>query len=78
MCKEMEVMLEQLKVNYGNQIEIRMVHIDPDEKLFKQYRVVFVPTQIFLNAAGKEVFRHRGVFPQSELIKKLKELKFIQ
>jgi thioredoxin len=77
MCAYMEKTLGQLKAKYGDQIEVRTLRYDPDEKLFKQYKVVFVPTQVFLDASGKEVFRHTGVFTQYELVKKLKELKLI-
>jgi hypothetical protein len=45
----------------------------PDENLFKHH-VVFVPTQVFLDASGKEVFRLTGGLTQYELVKKLKEL----
>ena len=78
MCEYMAKTLGQLKSKYGNQIDVRLVHFEPDEKLFKQYKVVFVPTQVFLDASGKEVFRQTGVFTLYELEKKLKELKLIQ
>ncbi len=76
-CDYMQKVLEQLSAKYGDQIEIRTLYYDPDEKLFKQYKVVFVPTQVFLDASGKEVFRQTGAFTQYELAKKLKELKLI-
>ena len=78
MCEYMQKTLEQLKAKYGAQIEVRILQFDQDEKLFKQYKVVFVPTQVFLNASGKEVFRQTGVFTLSELEKKLKQLKLLQ
>ena len=78
MCAYMEKTLKQLKAKYGDQIEVRILHYDPDEKLFKQYKVAFVPTQVFLDASGKEVFRQTGVFTLYELEKKLKQLKLIQ
>lgn len=56
MCEYMDKTLGQLKAKYGDQIEVRILHYDPDEKLFRQYKVVFVPTQVFLDASGKEVF----------------------
>ena len=36
-----------------------------------------IPTQVFLDASGKVVDRHIGALPKEEVIKKLKELKFI-
>jgi thioredoxin 1 len=78
MCEQMKKPLEKLQAKYGDQIEIRLVHFGPNEKLFKQYQVALVPTQVFLDASGKEVFRQTGVFPLSELEKKLKQLKLLQ
>jgi hypothetical protein len=40
--------------------------------------VAFVPTQVFLNAAGQEVGRHEGVYQKEVLIQKLREMKFIR
>jgi thioredoxin 1 len=78
MCTYMQKVLDQIKAKYGDQIEVRLLYFDPDAKLFRQYKVVFVPTQVFLDAAGKEVFRRTGVFTPYELTKKLKELKLIK
>ncbi len=78
MCEEMETTLTKLKAAYGDQVDIRIVHFEPDEKLFKEYKVAIVPTQIFLNAEGEEVSRHNGIMPYIDLIGELKDLKFIQ
>ncbi len=77
MCEFMHKTLEQLQAKYGGQIRVRILHLDSDKKLFSQYNVVFVPTQIFLDAAGNEVFRHTGVFTLPELEKKLQQLKLL-
>ncbi len=76
-CKLMEQILGKIKERYGDQVEVRFLYIDKDEPLFRQYRVVIVPTQVFLDASGKEVLRHSGVFPLELLEPRLRELKFI-
>jgi hypothetical protein len=40
--------------------------------------VALVPTQVFLDTAGKVVFRHEGPLPEDQLVKKLQELGFIR
>ncbi len=77
-CKEMEKILGSIKGKYGNQIEVRLVMAEKDEGLFKQYKIMLIPTQVFLDASGKEVFRHVGLYPENELVAKLKELNFIK
>lgn len=78
MCEYMQKTLEQLKAKYEDRIGVRILQFDLDEKLFKQYNVVIVPTQIFLDSSGREVFRHSGILTLSELTKKLEELKLLQ
>ena len=76
-CKEMQKVVAELKPQYGDQVEFRLIYSDEEMPLFKQYKVVAIPTQVFLDASGKEVDRHLGALPKEEVIKKLKELKFI-
>ena len=77
-CRESELIVQEVKNLYPGQFAVRRLYIDEHQPMFRQYRVAFVPTQVFLDAAGKEVFRHEGVFPKDKLIQKLRELKFIQ
>lgn len=39
-----------------------------------RYGIDAIPTQIFFDKEGKEVFRHTGFFPQEQIEKKLSEL----
>lgn len=77
-CMEMEKILGSIKGKYGNQIEVRMIMAEKDEGMFKEYKIMLIPTQVFLDASGKEVFRHIGLYPEQELVAKLKELNFIK
>jgi thioredoxin 1 len=77
-CIEMGKILDSVKGKYGNQIEVRLIMAENDEGLFKQYKVMLIPTQVFLDASGKEVFRHIGLYPEKDLVAKLKELNFIK
>ena len=51
---------------------------DKEKPLFQQYKVMLIPTQVFVNAEGKEVDRHVGALTKEQLVAKLKELKFIE
>jgi thioredoxin 1 len=76
-CVEMEKILHAVQGKYGDQLQVRLLYAPQDKQLFSQYKIIAVPTQVFLNAQGQEVDRHMGVFPEGELVKKLKALKFI-
>ena len=77
-CKEMAKIMAELTTSHSDQVEFRMVYVDKEKPLFEQYKIMLIPTQVFLDASGKEVDRHVGALPKEEVIKKLKELKFIR
>ena len=77
-CKEMEKVMAALKPVYSSQVEFRMVYADKEKDLFKQYKIMLIPTQVFLDASGKEVARHIGALTREEVVKRLKDLKFIK
>jgi thioredoxin 1 len=76
-CKEMQKVVAELKPQYGDQVEFRMLYTDEEMPLFEKYKIVAIPTQVFFDASGKVVDQHIGALPKEELIKKMKELKFI-
>jgi thioredoxin 1 len=76
-CKEMAKVMAELKTSHSDQVESRMVYVDKEKPLFDQYKIMLIPTQVFLDAQGKEVDRHIGPLTKEEVLKKLKELKLI-
>jgi thioredoxin 1 len=74
----MQKVMADLQPQYGDQVELRMVYSDEERALFEQYKIMLIPTQVFLDASGKEVDRHIGALPKEEVVKKLTELKFIR
>jgi thioredoxin 1 len=77
-CKEMAKIMGELTPTYRDQVEFRLVYIDKNKDLFQKYKIMLIPTQVFLDASGKEVDRHMGALTKEEVIQKLKDLKFIQ
>jgi thioredoxin 1 len=76
-CKEMAKVMAELKTSHSDQVEFRMVYVDKEKPLFEQYKIMLIPTQVFLDASGKEVDRHMGPLTKEEVLKKLRELKLI-
>ena len=77
-CKDMEKIMAELKTTHSDQVEFRLVYVDKEKPLFDQYKIMLIPTQVFLDASGKEVDRHIGALTKEEVLKKLKELKLIK
>ena len=76
-CKASDAVILAAQARYPGRFAVQKLYIDEEESLFRRYKVAIVPTQVFLDAAGREVGRHEGVFKQEALMQKLLELKFI-
>ena len=72
-CKMMAPMLEELKTEYKGRLEVAFIDVwkKPDEA--KKYGIKIIPTQIFYDASGKELFRHEGFFSKEDILRKWKE-----
>jgi len=77
-CKEMAKVMAELTKSHSDQVEFRMVYVDKEKPLFEHYKIMLIPTQVFLDASGKEVDRHIGALTKEAVLKKLKDLKFIR
>lgn len=75
MCKQMELILEEIKVSKKAKVNVAFLHIMKAENqdLMKYFGISAVPMQILLDRNGKEFFRHYGVISTNDL-----EIKFIK
>lgn len=77
-CRQMKPILESLAREYKGQLRVQVVEIDSKPELTRRYRIMVIPTQVFVDANDQEVYRHLGFYPKDDLVAKLKELKFIK
>jgi thioredoxin 1 len=73
-CKMMAPILAELKKEYAGRMEVEFIDVWQNEGAGKQYGVEMIPTQIFFDAAGKELFRHVGFYGREDILGKWKEL----
>lgn len=73
-CKMMAPILEEIKAQYAGRLDVVFYDVWKNPDIAKQYGVSIIPTQIFFDAAGNELFRHEGFFSKEEIIGKYKEL----
>ena len=53
---------------------VDFIDVRTDKAAAKQYGIQVIPTQIFFDASGKELFRHQGFFSREDILAKWKEL----
>ncbi len=73
-CKMMFPVLDELKKEYAGKLEVQFIDVWVNPDAGKQYGVEVIPTQIFYDATGKELFRHIGFFAKGDILAKWKEL----
>jgi len=73
-CKMMDVILDELAQEYSGKLKIQFVDARENTELAEQYAVRMIPTQIFFDAEGKELFRHEGFISKEDILKKWAEL----
>ena len=73
-CKKMAPILEELKKEYAGKLEVEFIDVWQNPDAAGKYGIRLIPTQIFYDAAGKELFRHEGFFGREDILAKWKEL----
>ena len=66
----MAPILARLKQEYAGKFEVELIDVWKDESAGKKYGVEIIPTQIFFDAQGKELFRHSGFFGREDVLGK--------
>jgi thioredoxin 1 len=73
-CRKMAPILEELKTEYAGRMDVEFIDVWKNPDAGKAYGIDVIPTQIFYDAAGKEVFRHVGFFGKEDILAKWRDL----
>jgi thioredoxin 1 len=68
-CKKMQPIMKSIESKYGEQIKVIFFDVIKDKKPAEDYKVSIIPTQVFLDKSGTEIFRHVGYYPEEEIDK---------
>lgn len=75
-CKMMAPILEELTEEYKGRAAVIFVDVwdEANKGKAKAFKVRSIPTQVFYDKHGKEVYRHAGFLGKDSLVGKLEEL----
>jgi thioredoxin 1 len=73
-CKMMAPILEKLEKEYAGRAAIVFLDVWKDRAPAKRFGIRAIPTQIFFDKDGKEVYRHEGFLSEQEIVSRLKEI----
>ena len=66
--------LGALTTEYAGRLDVVFIDVWENRAAGKEYGIRLIPTQIFYDAAGKELFRHEGYWSKEAILAKFKEL----
>jgi thioredoxin 1 len=66
-CKKMAPILEEMKAKYKGKAEVIFIDTKEDRDSALKYKITLIPTQIFFDTTGTEVYRHIGFFPADSI-----------
>jgi thioredoxin 1 len=73
-CKDLAPILEQLRQEYAGRVVVEFIDVWKNPKAGEPYKIRVIPTQVFFDANGKEIWRHEGFLPKADFIAKFAEL----
>lgn len=75
-CIKMAPILKELTAEYKGTFDVEFVDVWLVENRDRavQNRISVIPTQIFFDAQGKELWRHEGFFSKQQILNKWQEL----
>lgn len=73
-CKMMAPILAKLEKEYAGRAAIVFLDVWKDPKPAHRFAIRGIPTQIFFDKEGKEVFRHLGFLNEEGIIRQLKAM----
>ena len=73
-CKMMAPIMEKLEKDYKGKAAIIFIDVWKDPEQAKRYGLRAIPTQIFYDKEGKEVFRHVGFMSEEAIVHQLRNM----
>ena len=73
-CKKMAPILERISEEYQGTLIVEFINVRTNPDAGKEWNIRVIPTQIFIDASGKELFRHEGFMAKDAILGKWNEL----
>jgi thioredoxin 1 len=67
-CKMMAPVLKKLTAEYEGRAAVIFIDVWKDTSQAKKFKISTIPTQIFFDAQGEEVYRHQGFLSEKDIV----------
>lgn len=72
-CRQLRPILKEIEKEHAEKARILIIDVYKYKDLAREYRVQLIPTLIFFDKTGKEMYRHVGAWDKDSIVEKLKE-----
>ena len=73
-CKMMAPIMEKMEKVYRGKAAIVFIDVWENREQAGRFRISSIPTQIFFNPEGKEIYRHVGFMGEEAIVAQLKSM----
>lgn len=73
-CKMMAPIMEKMERKYEDKAAVVFIDVWEHREQAARFRVRAIPTQIFFNAVGEEVYRHVGFLAEKDIVSQLEKM----
>ncbi len=73
-CKMMDPILQKLDKQYEGKATVIFIDVRYHQEEARRFRINGIPTQIFFDKTGKEVYRHAGFMSEAAIVEQFKKM----
>lgn len=73
-CRQMRPILKEIDKEYVGKVKVLIIDVYRYQNLAREFKIQLIPTLIFFDTQGKEIFRHIGFMDKDKIVTKLKEI----
>jgi len=73
-CRQLRPVLQKVRKDHTGKLEVLIIDIRNNQKLASDYQIQVIPTVVFFDPAGKEVFRHQGFMSEDKVKEQLAKM----
>ena len=73
-CRQLRPILKEVSKEYSEKAAVLVIDVYKYQNLAREHKIMLIPTLVFFDSKGKEVFRHIGVLEKEKIVAKLKEI----
>ncbi len=73
-CRMMAPIIEKMEKEYRGKAAVIFIDVWKDKESAKRFGIRAIPTQIFFDKNGKEVYRHVGFMAEADIVSQLKKM----